>query len=107
MSQKLASFGRVRGLVFGAYGEASEDVHHLVHALADSYGGRTWAHAGFRDPDEARASAARKLYRSWGLMAMRANARLKLFNLTYVGQGAATASLQFRTGNQVSAPMLA
>ena len=29
-------FGDVRGLVFGAFGEASEGVHDLVHHLANS-----------------------------------------------------------------------
>ena len=29
-------FGDVRGLVFGAFGEASEGLHELVHHLANS-----------------------------------------------------------------------
>ena len=33
---KLLSFERVRGVVFGAFGEASEPVHQLIHQLADS-----------------------------------------------------------------------
>ena len=36
VQRKLVDFGEVRGLVFGAFGEASEGVHELVHHLADS-----------------------------------------------------------------------
>ena len=34
METKLNTFGRVNGWVFGAWGEASEDVHALVQRLA-------------------------------------------------------------------------
>ena len=33
---KLEDYGEVRGLVFGAFWEASEGVHELVHVLANS-----------------------------------------------------------------------
>ena len=33
---KLASLGQVRGLVFGNFGECSEDVHTLIEAIATS-----------------------------------------------------------------------
>ena len=36
VQRKLLDFGEVRGLVFGAFGEASEGVHGLVHHLANS-----------------------------------------------------------------------
>ena len=36
VQRKLMDFGEVRGLVFGAFGEASEGVHELVHHLASS-----------------------------------------------------------------------
>ena len=34
ISQKLATYGHVWGLAFGAYGEASPDVHELLQILA-------------------------------------------------------------------------
>ena len=34
VQRKLESFGEVKGLVFGAFGEGSEDVHSLVQNLA-------------------------------------------------------------------------
>ena len=46
---------------------------------------------GSRDPQEAAATLKRTLYRSWGLMAMRGQARLKLMGLSHVGSGAAAA----------------
>ena len=36
VERKLVDMGEVRGLVFGAFGEASEGVHELVHHLANS-----------------------------------------------------------------------
>ena len=91
VTQKLATYGRVRGLAFGAYGEASTDVHELVQVLAKSCASRQWARMGARDPQEAAALLQRSLYRSWGLMAMRGQARLKLMGMSQVGSGAAAA----------------
>ena len=34
--QRLQSFGRTRGLIFGAYGEASADVHDLLSLAANA-----------------------------------------------------------------------
>ena len=87
ITQKLASYG----LAFGAYGEASADVHELVHVLATTCSARQWARMGSRDPQEAAATLKRSLYRSWGLMAVRGQARLKLMGLSHVGTGAAAA----------------
>ena len=36
VQRKLLDYGEVRGLVFGAFGEASEGVRELVHYLANS-----------------------------------------------------------------------
>ena len=36
VQQKLISLGDVRGIVFGNFGEVSEDGHTLISALADS-----------------------------------------------------------------------
>jgi len=91
VTQKLASYGRIRGLVFGAFGEASPDVHELAEVLATSSASRQWVRMGSRDPLEAAATLKRTLYRSWGLMAVRAQARLKLAGLSHVGTGASAA----------------
>merc|ERR1712082_63886 len=36
LQRKLASFGDILGLVVGAFGEGSEDLHELVHTMARS-----------------------------------------------------------------------
>ena len=89
---KLASYGRIRGLVFGAYGEASDDVRELVAALSAGWASRDWVRMNCRDPSEATAVIAHSLYRSWGLAAVRAQARLKLNGLAHVGAGARAAA---------------
>jgi len=91
IAQKLSSCGRIWSLAFGAYGEASPDVHELVRVLAKTHASNHWVRLGSRDPDEAAAALSRALYRSWGLMAMRGQARLKLAGLSHVGVGAAAA----------------
>ena len=35
MEQKLLNFGRVRGLVIGAWGEISEDLKNMMQIMAD------------------------------------------------------------------------
>ena len=39
---RLRSFGQTRGLAFGAYGEASPDVHALLTVAADGLAARQW-----------------------------------------------------------------
>ena len=46
VQHKLAGYGRVRGIVFGAFGEASADAHDLVRALADESASRAWVQLG-------------------------------------------------------------
>ena len=92
VEQKLASYGRIHALAFGAFGEASQDVHSLVKDLACGRAARDWPRLLCRDQDEAKALLARSLYRSLGLEAVRSQARLKLAGLSYVGTGVAAAS---------------
>ena len=44
----LRAFPAVRGLVFGAYGEMSEDVHTLMREIATLVADREWGHMGAR-----------------------------------------------------------
>ena len=78
VTRKLLSFGRIQCLVFGAFGEASEDMHRLVDLLAGGRASRELVRMGCRDPNAAKAGLARYLCRSWGIMALRAQAGLKL-----------------------------
>ena len=90
IAQKLGSYGRIGSLVFGAHGEASPDVHELLSVLAKNHASNHGERMGSRDPGTAAASVlSRSLYRSWGLMAIRGQARLKLAGLAHVRVGAA------------------
>ena len=53
---------------------------------------------GCRDPDTAKAALARYLYKSWGVMAVRAQAHLKLGGLAHVGSGAVAADARRALG---------
>ena len=92
VEQKLASYGRIHALAFGAFGEASQDVHSLVNDLACGRAARDWPRLLCRDQDVAKALLDRSLYRSLGLEAVRSQARLKLAGLSHVGTGVAAAS---------------
>ena len=92
VTRKLLSYGTVRGLVFGAWGEASPDVHHLLSLLARQGARAKWRSMGCPDEASAVGCLAWLLRRRWGLTALREHARLKLDRLAYVGQGAASAA---------------
>jgi hypothetical protein len=89
---KLRSMEAVRGLVFGAWGEASPDVTALLHVLADAGVLRHQRRMLARDAVEARAALLWLMRRRWGLTAVRENARLLLARLEHVGRGAVAAA---------------
>ena len=60
------SFTRVRGLVFGQYGEASSDVHALLSLAAEGHASRHWRELGCRSREEARSIYAALLRRRLG-----------------------------------------
>ncbi len=89
---RLRNYDPVKSIVFGAFGEASKDVHDLLSALA-----RAGAMRHHRDmlvcgPAEAIGPLAWLLKRRWGVLAARENARLLLSRLQFVGRGAAEAA---------------
>eukprot|EP00973_Karenia_brevis_P073939 10277500-Karenia_brevis.AAC.1 len=89
---KLRSFGRVRGLVFGSWAEASDDVDWLLNQIAEIGCTRRRGLRAGRDEDDERVAILTALQRRWGLAAARANAQLLLRRLGHVGRGAAAAS---------------
>ena len=97
---KLRSFGEVRGLVFGSWGEASGDVDWLLsEAVAVGLSRRK----GFRpadddEPDRLKSILTGILRRRWGMTALRSNARLLLERLAFVGRGAASATQRRESG---------
>lgn len=99
----LRTFEPVRGLVFGAWGEASPATHKLLTVMAQCGAQRHWRGMRCEDPSSAIGSMAWLLRRRWGLTALRENARLKLGRLQYVGRGAAAASQRRALGSEAHA----
>ena len=87
---KLRGFGEIKGLVFGAWSEASPDVHSLVSEAARV--GSLHLNGNGKPPEEMAAHIAASLRRQWGMAAQCSNARLLLDRLQLVGRGAAEAA---------------
>lgn len=103
VEQHLRSFDPVRGLVFGAWGEASPDVEKLLTALAHIGATRHWRGMRCRDAGAAVGVLAWMLRRRWALTVLRENARLKLERLEFVGRGAAAAATRRVAGRAAHA----
>ena len=73
--QLLLSHVRVRGAVFGAYGEWSWDVEWLLEEAASHAAQTSWARMGYRRPSEARALILQWYRRRMGITVVRAMAR--------------------------------
>ena len=83
--QRLESFGRTRGLIFGAYGEASADVHDLIAIAATAQADQQWRETGARTATELRAFLISRLRRRLGLAVVQAMARHRIARTPYVG----------------------
>ena len=120
IEQRLRSYSETRGLVFGAYGEATADVHDLITAAAEAQARLQWRQAGARSHKEFRAYAIRNIRRRVGVtavkeMAQHTIARMPLINVPrqavedamanrrrqWNGQGATTPNIWSRTSNHV------
>ena len=84
---------RVRGLVVGQYGEASEDVHGIADAVAEALAGQRWRLMGARTQTEARAyfisTVRREAPRARGITFVIAMARHRLQREPFVGMSPA------------------
>jgi hypothetical protein len=78
VARKLAEFGRVQGLAFGAYGEASEDVFALLDEIARVGAIRGWRDMGCNNELAARGILTQMTRHALGIAVVRANARLLL-----------------------------
>ena len=92
---KLLSYGRVQGWVFGAWGEASEDVHALVQRIAKSRLELAGTLPGRRVRQRSRAAELSALVtdvrQQLSLCAVKQQARLLLDRLCILGDGATEA----------------
>ena len=75
--QRLQSFGPVRGLAAGQYGEVSPDVHSLVKVCAESIANRRWRALGARSAKEACGFVTAAVKRRLGLVLVREMARFR------------------------------
>ena len=96
--QRLRSFGRVKGLVAGAYTELSPDFQILVKEIAEHViGGPLGAEANLRTG----ANALGRIRRRLGVSAARSHADLVLAGLQFCGPGGAEAyARRNRTGGR-------
>ena len=85
IEDRLRSHTETRGLVFGAYGEASTDVHTLLRIAADAQAEQQWQLAGARSATEMRAFLIGRLRRRMGLVTVRAMARHRLARVPFIG----------------------
>ena len=88
---RLNSFGQVKGWVFGAWGEASQDVHSLVQTLAEARVRRASTQPGnrslFKSEAAQLAGEVAFLRRRLSLTAVQSQARLLLDRLQLLGDG--------------------
>ena len=88
---RLNSFGRVRGWVFGAWGESSEEVHGMVQRLAEAKVTRAATLPGHHPLFQSRAaqlsSQVAYMRRKLSFTAVQSQARLLLDRLQLLGDG--------------------
>ena len=93
---KLARLGNVKGIVVGAFGEGSEDLHSLIHHLAFSRvreAGPQKARSGqLRTMEAELALTTSLLRRALSVVGVKAQARLLLGRLETIGPGATAAA---------------
>ena len=95
VEQRLLQYGEVRGWCFGAWGEVSTEVHHLVQRLAEARMALAETLLGERRPTRSRAAEKAGLVayirRSLSVTGVRAQAKFILDRLRLLGDGAAEA----------------
>ena len=85
IQDRVASFGACRAVVFGNYGEASRDVHTLIHVAAQRLATKHWRLLGARSQGEVHGFYVAQLRRRMGVTAVREFARHRLRRAAYVG----------------------
>jgi hypothetical protein len=95
---RLRGYGPITGLVFGAFGEASEAVHEFVQVVANARAaGGQGKEAGAKGEVAKLVGQVRRLL---GVTAVKAQAKLLLERLQLVGQKAATPQEQVAAAAQ-------
>ena len=76
---------KVRGFIFGAYGEASMDVHELLEQAARKAAAGAWQVTGLRTEDEMYSYYLRHFRRRMGMASVLAMARHRLSRVPLIG----------------------
>ena len=71
IQDRVASFSACRAAVFGNYGEASRDVHTLIHVAAKRLATKHWRLLGARSQGEVHGFYVAQLRRRMGVTAVR------------------------------------
>ena len=88
---KFTSFGRVRGLVCGAFGEGSPDLHTLCAKLTEVAAATRFRDLAATNTKAAKARAARFVYRAIGIEMLKGTAALKSYRMGVILAGTANA----------------
>ena len=93
---RLNTFGHIRGWVFGAWGECSEDAHAMVQMLAEAKVNKIAIEPGnrhlFRSREAQLASEVAFLRRRLSFTAVQLQSRLLLDRLQLLGEGSREAA---------------
>ena len=81
VNSKMASFGRIRGLACGAFGEGSPDLHKLAAEIAEMGAAKNYQDMGAQTTKQAKARAYRYVYKTLGVEMMRSAAMLRVNRL--------------------------
>jgi hypothetical protein len=81
----LRTLGTVSGLAFGAYAEASQDVHGLLASIASTLADAAWRRTGARCQSEALSFYTTMVRRRVGVAVARAMARHRLDRVQFIG----------------------
>ena len=87
VSTKLLSYGQIRGLVFGAFGEVSAGVRELVEIAAKAGALRHYRSMGASSVNQAASALKGRYRRELGLAALREQVHLKLKHLDLYVKG--------------------
>ncbi len=92
LQRRLESFGELQGLVVGAFGEGSEDLHSLVQTLGESRLRAQGLAQGREGSDAELGVIIGQIRRTLSTTAVRAQALCLLSRLSHMGDGARMAA---------------
>ena len=92
MENKLRQFGEIQGLVVGAFGEGSEDLHSLVQTIAESKVTAMGLSRGRQGTEAEVGVVVGQVRRMISTASVRAQAQCLLTRMSSVGEGVGQAA---------------